>query len=185
MKKKGYAIAVCGSAGGDFSKEISLRAKAVGGSIARLGCTLFTGATTGYTLDAIHGAHQVGGLTVGIAPAESFEDQQKRFEPIDPALYTVIVYTGVGYKMRDVALIRSVDAAIFIGGGVGTLLELAVAIDLRKVIGILDNSGGATELRDKLSHISHRTKPEYIVHKDPKILIQNIIKTLQRRENVK
>ena len=122
---------------------------------------------------------------MGIAPAENFEDQQKRFEPIDPTLYTVIIYTGVGYKMRDVELIRSVDAAIFIGGGVGTTLELAVAIDLRKVIGILDHSGGATELRDKLSHISHRTKPEYIVHKDPKILIQSIIKTLQRRENVK
>ena len=47
---------------------------------------------------------------------ENFEDQQKRFEPIDPTLYTVIIYTGVGYKMRDVELIRSVDAAIFIRG---------------------------------------------------------------------
>lgn len=181
MSKKTFAIAVCGSAGGVFSKEISARAKDVGSSIAKHGYTLFTGATTGYTLDAIGGAHHAGGITVGISPAENLEDQQKRFEPIDPSLYTVIIYTGVGYKMRDVVLIRSVDAAIFIGGGIGTLLELAVAIDLHKVIGILDESGGATELREKIAQISHRTKPEYLVEKNPKALVRSIIQTLQRR----
>lgn len=181
MRKKTYSIAVCGSAGGDFSKEISARAKDVGNTIAKRGYTLFTGATTGYTLDAIRGAHQAGGITVGISPAENLQDQQKRFEPINPSFYTVIIYTGVGYKMRDVVLIRSVDAALFIGGGVGTLLELAVAIDLHKIIGILDESGGATELRGKIALISHRTKPQYIVQRDPKILVYAIIKTLQRR----
>ncbi len=181
MTKKYFTIAVCGSAGGIFSKKISTRANEIGRNIAKHRCTLFTGATVGYTLDAIKGAHQAGGMTVGVSPAENVEDQQKRFEPIDPSLYTVIIFTGVGYKMRDVVLLRSVDAAIFIGGGVGTLLELAVAIDLRKTIGILDESGGVTELREKIAQISHRTKPEYLVEKDPKALVRSIIQTLQRR----
>ena len=181
MGKKNYAIAVCGSAGGVISQEISTRAYDIGKNIAKNGCTLFTGATVGYTLDAVRGAHEARGMTVGISPAESWQDQQKRFEPIDPSLYTVIIYTGVGYKMRDVVLLRSVVAALFIGGGVGTLLELTVAIDYRKTIGILADSGGATDLREKIALISHRTKPQYIVAADPKLLVASIVQTLQRR----
>lgn len=183
MRKKPFVFAVCGSAGGVISQEISKRAYDIGKNIARNGCTLFTGATVGYTLDAVRGAHQAGGTTVGISPAENLEDQQKRFEPIDTSLYTVIIYTGVGYKMRDVVLLRSVDAALFIGGGVGTLLELTVAIDYRKAIGILADSGGATELREKIALISHRTKPQYLVQADPKLLVRSVLQTLQRRSH--
>lgn len=142
---------------------------------------MFSGATLGYSCDAARGAHEAGGLTIGISPAENLGEQLERYEHIDPSTWTTIIFTGLGYKARDVVMLRSVDAAIMIGGGVGTLLELTLAIDFQKVIGILDGSGGAIDLRDQVAAISHRHKPSYIVSENPKLLVENVTRELKRR----
>ncbi|MBI2405036.1 LOG family protein [Candidatus Gottesmanbacteria bacterium] len=180
-----FTVAVCGSAGGTFSNTIAKKAYEIGKYLATQGCILFSGATLGYSCDATRGAHDTGGLTIGISPAENLHEQLERYEHIDPKLWNTIVYTGIGYKARDVVMMRSIDAAILIGGGVGTLLELTLAIDFQKVIGILDGSGGAIDLREQVAAISHRHKPSYIVSKNPKPLVENVISELKRRAYAK
>lgn len=184
VKKTGgvYKIAVCGSAGGTFSKKVSKQAFEIGAFIAKAGHITFTGATLGYTYEAAKGAHVTNGFVIGVSPAGSEQEQLAHYEEIDPDIWNVIIYSGVGYKARDVVMLRSVDAAIFVGGGVGTLLEMTLAIDFKKVMGFLKNSGGASELRDKVAAISHRSKPQYIVESDPKKLISEVLTELAQKE---
>ena len=179
-KKPALKIAVCGSAAPGLSRVYKKKAQEVGRAIAESGCILFTGATLGFSYEAVKGARSAEGMVVGISPAESEIDQFKSFEKIDPRFWSTIIYTGVGYKMRDVVMIRSVDAAIYIGGGVGTLLEMATAVDYQKVMGVLVGSGGATELTEKIAEISHRYKPRYVFEKDSNILVKKVIKELKK-----
>lgn len=179
MKRKKFKIAVCGSNASGLPKMFNTYAQQVGEEIAKGGHTLFTGVTTGFSYEAVHGAVKAKGNIVGISPAVSFEDHEQHFEKVDQSLWTTIVYTGVGYKMRDIIMIRSIDAAIYIGGGVGTLVEMAAAPDLQKVMGILLESGGATTLIDEIAAISHRNTPIIVKEKDPKKLVQKVIKMLE------
>ena len=57
----------------------------------------------------------------------------------------VIVYTGFGYKGRNVINIRSSDIVLFFGGATGTLNEFTIAYDEGKIIGVLEGSGGVAE----------------------------------------
>ena len=131
MANLNISIAVCGSASAQLPQTFETKAWSIGKAIAEQGATLFTGATAGFPLAAVRGCNSVGGRSVGIAPGESAEDQFNRFENIDLSLLSHVIFTGVGYKMRDIVMIRSVDAIIAIGGGVGTLVEISTAIDIR------------------------------------------------------
>ena len=181
MKKRIFKIAVCGSNASGLPKVYSSYAQKIGETVAKEGHTLFTGVTTGFSYEAVQGAHKKGGVIIGISPAESFAEHTERYEKVDQSLWTTIIYTGVGYKMRDVIMIRSVDAAIYIGGGVGTLVEMGSAPDQEVVMGILSGSGGATELITEIERISHRKKPIVIRNSDPKLLVLQVIKKLQEK----
>lgn len=50
------------------------------------------------------------------------------------------MYTGFGYMGRDVLLVRSSDALIMVGGRLGTLNELMVALEEKTPVGILTGS---------------------------------------------
>jgi len=180
MKKpaKVFKIAVCGSNASGLPGSFNEKAKVIGQTIAKLGHQLFTGVTTGFSYEAVQGASQAGGVVIGISPATTYEEHVERFEKVELDLWSTIIYTGVGYKMRDVIMIRSIDAAIYIGGGVGTLVEMSSAPDLKKVMGILAGSGGATDLIETIQKISHRNPPIVIKEEDPIKLVEKIIQKL-------
>jgi len=67
------------------------------------------------------GAKEMGGTTVGILP-----DRGKGNPYLD-----VAVRTGMGYG-RNVILVESADAVVAIGGGYGTLSEIAIALKAGK-----------------------------------------------------
>lgn len=176
-------IAICGSAKDKLPDTFIKKSREIGKILAESNVAVFTGATTGYSCEAAKGASLSGGLTVGISPAENHKEHTEIYKlPID--IYKIIIFTGHGYKARDVVLIRSVDAVIFIGGGTGTICELCVAIDNEKIIGILDGSGGATTLFDKIADVSHRHKPQFIYEKNPQLLVRKVIRAVcERRKN--
>jgi uncharacterized protein (TIGR00725 family) len=177
-------IAVCGSASNTLPKKILQKARRVGEILAKNNILLFTGATTGYSYVAAKGTYSSGGLTIGISPAESVKEHVDYYQlPTD--VYKIIIYTGHGYKARDIIMIRSVDAIILIGGGVGTLVELAAAIDANKVIGILKGSRGVTTLCKQIGKFSHRVKPRFIFSSDPNTLINRVIKILKKNHDNK
>lgn len=173
-------IAVCGSNAFGLPKSFNKKAQEVGAEIARKKATLFTGVTTGFSYEAVKGAYKNKGKIVGITGAESKAEHKERYEKVDLKLWNPIIYTGVGYKMRDIIMIRSVDAAIYIGGGVGTMVEMAAAPDSHTVMGILEGSGGATELIDFIEKISHRNKPVVVRDEDPSKLVKRVIEKISK-----
>jgi uncharacterized protein (TIGR00725 family) len=68
---------------------------------------------------ACRGAKQAGGTTVGILPGS---DRSAANEFVD-----VAVPTGLG-EARNALVVRTADALIAVGGGYGTLSEIALAL---------------------------------------------------------
>jgi uncharacterized protein (TIGR00725 family) len=77
---------------------------------------------------ACRGAKSEGGLTIGIIPGFSKSDANPYVD--------IPVITGMSHA-RNIIVVRSSDAIIAIGGGYGTLSEIAFALKLEiPVIGI-------------------------------------------------
>ncbi|MDV2989905.1 MAG: TIGR00725 family protein [Dehalogenimonas sp.] len=111
-----YFIAVIGAsrAGAD---ELTA-AEAVGREIARNGAILVCGGLDGIMEAACKGASDSGGLTIGILPGEHRETANPYVK--------IPVVTGMGYA-RNAIVAKSGQAVIAIGGGYGTLSEIAYA----------------------------------------------------------
>jgi|GEM_PF-996308 len=93
----------------------------VGRIIADAGATLVSGGGPGVMAEATRGAHQNGGLTVGILGT-----RDPKSEGTFPET-EIIIPTGLGWDMRSALMIRMVDAVIVVGGAVGTLQEITMA----------------------------------------------------------
>ncbi|MBW7956428.1 MAG: TIGR00725 family protein [Deltaproteobacteria bacterium] len=103
-------------------------AEKTGALIAEAGCVLVNGGLGGVMRASARGCRSKGGLTVGILPGL---DPGEANEYID-----IPVSTGMG-EMRNALIVRAASALIAIGGGYGTLSEIALALKSGKqVIGI-------------------------------------------------
>lgn len=147
----------------------------VGHYIAKNDCILVSGACPGLPDEAAFGAHQAGGLTMGVSPAFSEKEHIQRYKSPHEN-YDIIIYTGLGLMERDIINIRSSDAIILLGGGIGTLNEFTVAYDEGKVIGVLTGSGGVSNHIDKILEICDRKVEDFIVSdNDTKKLVEKVI----------
>lgn len=106
---------------GECGGELERRAHKVGEEIARAGATLLTGGRGGVMAAASRGAASAGGRVVGILPGASAAET-----PPNDAVDTAI-FTGMG-QARNQILILSADAVVAVGGGWGTLSEIALAL---------------------------------------------------------
>ena len=93
-------------------------AEQVGREIGRNGAVLVCGGLEGIMEAACKGAASEGGLTVGILPGEHRESANRYVK--------IPVVTGIGYA-RNAIVAKSGHAVIAIGGGYGTLSEIAYA----------------------------------------------------------
>src|SRR5919198_63385 len=57
----------------------------------------------------------------------------------------IVICTGMGYA-RDLIVATSADGIIAIGGGVGTLIELAVGYMIKKTMVVVSGTGGVSEM---------------------------------------
>jgi len=114
-------IAVIGSAGA--TPEEYATAQAVGRLIAENNETLICGGMGGVMEAACKGARELGGRTVGILPGTGNGN---------PYL-EIVIRSGLGHA-RNVLVVQSADAVIAIGGGYGTLSEIAIALKLNKPV---------------------------------------------------
>jgi uncharacterized protein (TIGR00725 family) len=109
--------------------EVELAAaEEAGRLIAARGALLVCGGLGGVMEAACRGAREAGGRTLGILPGG---DRTEANEFVD-----VAVPTGLG-EGRNALVVRAADALVAIGGGYGTLSEIALALRAGKpVIGV-------------------------------------------------
>src|SRR5437867_8700117 len=129
-------IAVIG--GSTCSSEEAAVAEETGRLLAQRGAILVCGGLGGVMAAAARGAQTNGGTTVGILPGD---------DPGDANTYIAIpLATGLG-EMRNFLIVRTAHALIAIGGGVGTLSEIALARRIGKpVVGLHDSFRNAVDI---------------------------------------
>ena len=108
--------------------EPSVAAAEVGRLVAERGAVLVCGGRGGAMEAACRGAKEAGGLTVGILPGA---DRSAANPFVD-----VVLPTGLG-EARNALVVRAADVLIAVGGGYGTLSEIALALKAgKRVIGL-------------------------------------------------
>lgn len=109
-------------------KELEKIAEEVGRLIAKEGWILVNGGLAGVMEASARGAASAGGLVVGIVPGPTTKEAN--------AYVTVAVATNMGHA-RNAIIAHTAEALIAIGGGEGTLSEIAIGLKLGKpVVGI-------------------------------------------------
>jgi uncharacterized protein (TIGR00725 family) len=180
-----YQICVSGSASGETVEADHEIAFELGKAIAKRGKTLITGATIGLPWHAAKGAFSVksreAGISVGFSPASSFREHVAVYK-LPTVEFDYINFTGMAYVGRDVHLVRSSDAVITIGGRMGSLHELATALESHKVCGVLIGTGGLADfIPTLLANIDSPGKDDIIYDTDPERLLDKVIEALDKK----
>ena len=102
----------------------------MGRELAARGAVLVCGGLGGVMEAACRGAKDAGGRTVGILPGT---DRAAANPFVDTA-----IPTGLG-EARNALVVRAADALISVGGGYGTLSEIALALKAGKPVVGLDS----------------------------------------------
>lgn len=117
------AIAVIGA--GTCTADVTAAAYEIGRLIAGRDGVLVTGGLTGVMEAASQGAHDAGGLVVGILPGLDCSTANKAVD--------VAIPTGMG-QLRNGLVVSSARAVIAVAGEWGTLSEIGFALKLQKPV---------------------------------------------------
>ena len=185
MRRKKPTIGVMGSAQETWAEvdraHLVVLAESLGRAIVDQDCILITGETTGLPELVAQAVRKYGGFTVGISPAHSFEEQQERYG-LPRQGSDVVIYTGFGYKGRNVINIRSSDIVVILRGSIGTLNELTIAYDEGKIIGILEGTGGvADHVRELVQALAQKTPAALFFERDAVPLLAMCLAELAKR----
>ncbi|MDX6722413.1 MAG: hypothetical protein QOD73_817 [Solirubrobacteraceae bacterium] len=119
-------VAVVGP--GEASPQQVEAAEAIGAGLAQAGAVVVTGGLGGVMEAACRGARSKRGRTLGLLPGDDRAAANGWVE--------IAVATGMG-ELRNGLVVRAADAVVAVGGGHGTLSEIALALKLgRPVIGL-------------------------------------------------
>lgn len=126
MSSRRRLVAVCGES--DPRTSLAELAFELGRGIAERDAVLICGGLTGVMEHAARGARAAGGLTIGLLPGD---DPAAANQSVD-----VAIATGLG-DARNAILARTADGVVGLGGGLGTLSEIALALrNRRPAVGI-------------------------------------------------
>lgn len=178
-----YKIAVSGAAQiAHCCKNIVEISKEIGREVAKQGCVLITGATSGVPYFAALGCKEAGGFNVGFSPAASESAHLKIYKlPTEP--FDVMIYTGSDYVGRNVIMTKSADGVIIVCGRMGTLHEFATAFEIQKPIGVLMGSGGTADKIKLIATGPFRGVKKIIYESNPKILVKKLIHAISKEKN--
>lgn len=180
-----YQICVSGAHAVDALSPSHLLAASLGKAIASRGKTLMTGATIGLPWDAAKAAFEVKaphrGISIGFSPATSFREHVVTYK-LPTKEFDYINFTGMSYVGRDMHLVRSSDAVITVGGGMGSLHEFSTALESHKVCGVLLGSGGLADFIPKiLDNIESPGVKDIIYDNNPERLVERVIAALDAK----
>jgi len=183
MQRAPIKIGVMGSASASIAAEdwhrVDDLARRLGQKLAAASCVLITGELDGIPGRVVEAHSQHGGLSVGISPAPSAVEHAALYAT-PPCPSTVVIYSGFGFKGRNVIAVRSADIVLLFSGGIGTLNEFTIAYDEGKVIGLLQGTGGVADLAQTLLDTLpvRSTGAVVIADPDPEQLVERCIAKL-------
>ena len=117
MSSRRRLVAVCGES--DPQTSLAELAFELGRGIAQRHAVLLCGGLTGVMEHAARGARAAGGLTIGVLPGEDPDEANPYID--------VAIASGLGHA-RNAVLARTADGVVAVGGGLGTLSEIALAL---------------------------------------------------------
>lgn len=145
-------------------------AYAIGAAVAESGSVLITGGMGGVMEAASRGAHDAGGLCVGIIP----QDDSAHANPY----CDIVIPTGMGLT-RDFLNALSADGIIIVGGGSGTLSEVCAAYMHKKPMVAIRNLGGSVApYIDR--YVDHRKNVKIIGADTPQEAVDAIIQLIAK-----
>lgn len=112
-------VTVIGSSDCGFVQDAYL----IGKHIARRGWVLISGGRGGVMESASKGAHEEGGIVVGILPFDAHHHANSYCD--------IVIPTGIGFA-RNLSNVLAGDVVVALGGGAGTLSEIAYAWQFRR-----------------------------------------------------
>jgi len=179
-----YKICVSGAADtGHCAPDTLEKARILGAEIVKSGAVLVNGATTGFPMWAAIGAKEAGGFIIGLSPASSEKEHIEVYKlPVD--YMDIIIYTGFGYSGRNLLLTRAADAVIVGCGRWGTINEFTIALEDGKPIGVLDGSGGSTDVIKDIIAKSHRGSGNIVYDSDPNKLVEKILELIKKEKTI-
>lgn len=115
--------------GGDASPEVAALAYALGRAVADAGWVLLNGGRdAGVMAASARGAHEAGGLVVGVLPGADDTGASPHLD--------VVVRTGLG-DARNAVNVLSSDVVVALPGGAGTVSEVALAVKAGRPVVLL------------------------------------------------
>lgn len=171
---KKLQIGVIGSAGPteykswSFPGDLMNKAQRVGELLAAAGVTVVTGGKDGIMEAAARGAKKSGGTTVGVIKGS------KRLMSND--FTDIEVVSGMQADgLDELLIVLMCDALIVLGGGAGTLQEMAIAYRNKKPIIAVSETGGWCD-RLSNSFLDERNKVKVICANSPEEAVKMAIK---------
>ncbi len=120
---RGLPVAVIG--GRDASSDQAAAAETLGYSLASCGLVLLCGGRAGVMAAAANGARTAGGVTVGLLPDETWSTAAPGIQ--------IALATGIG-SARNAMIARAAFALVAVGGGAGTLSEIAFGLQFGRLV---------------------------------------------------
>ncbi len=142
----------------------------LGKLIAKKGLVLLCGGREGVMDSASRGAHEAGGIVVGILPGDTKDGANNYVD--------IAIATGIGFA-RNQIISYSGDVIIAVGGEAGTLTEMAFAWAKGKPIIAISTSGGAAS-NYAGKKMDSRNHPKIISAKDAKAAMRITEKILEK-----
>lgn len=155
-------IAVVGYNKDKCTEQARILAYEVGKEVARAGAVLVCGGLGGVMESACKGSKENNGFTIGIIPQDEFSFAN--------GFCDVVICTGIGFA-RDFMIASSADGIIAIGGGVGTLIEMAAGYMIKKSIVVIAGSGGVADTYAG-KYLDERNRVPILVAKDARSAVQ-------------
>jgi uncharacterized protein (TIGR00725 family) len=138
--------------GAKAKEEVVRAAYELGRLIAGEGWVLLTGGrAAGVMLAATRGAHEAGGLVVGVLPAEDTNNAAPGAD--------LLIVTGIGQARNNINVLSS-RAVVACGMGAGTAAEVALAIKARRPVILLNSTPEAEAFFTSLAPDLVNTAPD-------------------------
>jgi len=191
MAETKFNIGVFGSSAGEMA-DIVPKATQLGDVLGEHAdeVVVITGACAGLPYEAASRAAAGGCEVWGYSDRQDFAGLQAKYPNDDLSIYSKLIYIPADYefadnervcfKYRNVTSTAVCDAGIIISGRWGSLNEFTNLVDMRKLVGVLTDTGGVADELEQLSQrISKEGQGEVIFNNNPAELVAQLLQRLR------